>query len=254
MITLCVPTRGRPDHFARMVDSALATAHSAADLQVVYYVADNDPRRDDYPPRSTTWKAGGVDGLIRLDGPHHWNTVVWNRCVRAGAGPIFMQAADDLVFRTLGWDKLIIEAFDRSDDKLIMVHCADGSPNDRPTRIEWRYADGTTRTSYNPFAAHVILHRNWIDVVGYLVPEWFPSTFCDMWVNELADRLDRRVFLPDVLVEHLHPSWRKREPDATDELRERSDRTYEPGRVFVERSWQREQDFVELRKAIEASA
>jgi hypothetical protein len=84
------------------------------------------------------------------------------------------------------------------------------------------------------FAAHVILHRRWVDAVGYLVPPMLASTMTDFWVNELADVIGRRRFLPMVLVEHMHPTFRKRDRDATDERRWNQDSYMRPTVLYAD--------------------
>lgn len=243
MIALCVPTRGRPSLFADMVSSAFNTADVPSQVYVVAYVADDDPCGDAYDDVAIG------HSVSLMGGPHIWNTQAWNLCARhaidAGAD-ICMQAADDLVFRTQGWDTWLDETFRTLSDPYWLVHCADGSPHDQPA---WReYIDAG---SYHaPFAAHVILHRDWIDALGCLVPEAVPSTFCDVWVNELADRLGRRQFLPDVLIEHAHHYYGKRRPDSTDQLRKQTDRAYQPERIYADTTTRRYEDLRKLQAAI----
>lgn len=247
MITLCVPTRGRADRFHYMLRSAIGHAVDPTDIQVVFYVAANDPQGDLYPQSRRTI-AGAR--LLRLDGDHVWNSVAWNLCCAAGDGPIYMQAADDLDFRTVGWDAQLRAVFEH--DPFAMAHFPDGTAHDVPQPRTYLYHDGGSRSYTAPFAAHVTVGQSWVDAVGYLVPQHFPSTFTDMWVNELADRLKQRYVL-DGLVEHHHPAWGTRPADTTDAIRITADDLYQPGRVYVERSWEREQDYLKLRDAIAAA-
>jgi hypothetical protein len=98
-ISILCPTRGRPDQFARMVDSALDLAARPEAVEVVAYFDNDDP-------------AGYQAGRYRaVRGPRILLSEAWNECRGAAAGPIYMHAGDDLIFRTRGWDGLVRDAF-----------------------------------------------------------------------------------------------------------------------------------------------
>jgi hypothetical protein len=242
MISLCLPTRGRPELFARMVESAYDTADTESGVQVVAYVDALDPELHGYlEVRDHVRNELGRD--LRLNvGPYLKNTRAWNFCWQFADGPIYMQAGDDLRFRTQGWDSAVRDAFGWPD-KIGLVHLAEMSP-----------LDAGDAWHGHPFAPHVILHDAWTETLGFLVPEWFRSDFCDVWVNELANRLGRRNFLQHVQVEHLHPTWGKRPADATDAIRENRDREgAKPGNLstlYDELEPERARDLAKLQLAI----
>lgn len=251
MISLCLPTRGRPELFARMVASAFDLADDRGQVEVVYRTAYDDPRQQVYGvPPFASWLGSSTHGpVIQIQGDNIWNTKAWNECAQAARGPIYMQASDDLVFRTPAWDARIVEAFESVPDRIALVHCADGSWHDT-ARLRG-YGPGER---VETFAAHVILHQHWLDAVGYLVPPFLVSDHCDTWVNELADLLGRRVFLEDVLVEHMHPVWGKREYDDTDRVRDLAHIQTEPERVYQQLQQRRAEDLFKLQAAISAAA
>jgi hypothetical protein len=221
LISLCLPTRGRPKMFAAMANSAIEHAERPDLVEVVFYTAHDDELSGRYPSYG--------QNITRLIGPPIWNSHAWNECAHEAAGDILMQAGDDLMFRTPGWDTAVRLAFAAWPDRIGLVHCADGSYHDEPAdRV---YPWGSVRER---FAAHVIVHRRWYAAVGYLVPPMLASTMTDFWVNELADLIGRRAFLPNVLVEHLHPTFRKRERDATDERRWSQDQYMKPSTLYAD--------------------
>jgi hypothetical protein len=185
-ISILCPTRGRPDQFARMVDSALDLAARPEAVEVVAYFDNDDP-------------AGYQAGRYRaVRGPRILLSEAWNECRGAAAGPIYMHAGDDLIFRTRGWDGLVRDAFGQHPDRIVFVHGDDGAP------------------AYNgDFGTHGFLHQNWVEAVGYFVPPYFSSDYNDTWLNDVANRIGRRQYLPALLTEHMHPDWGKAELDQT---------------------------------------
>ena len=110
---------------------------------------------------------------------------MFNECQKIAKGPIYMFMVDDMVFESKSWDKAVIEAFEKSNDKILFVYPSDGIG---------RHVN---------FGAIGFLHKNWIDTVGYFIPPYFPAFYADKWINELAIRLNRRVYLGQMIVENL---------------------------------------------------
>lgn len=171
VISLTVPTRGRPERFAQMVTSAYDT--STGEIEIVARLDSDDAKRDRYPD--------GM-GVVYLDGdrPEHMSSL-WNECWAATDGDIVMLAADDIVFQTPGWDERVTEAFAAVPDRLVMVYADDGS---------------TRRAPVLPFVS-----RRWTDLVGFTSGE-LPGWFADEWIWALAAEIRRVVFLEDVMIRH----------------------------------------------------
>lgn len=181
--SLLLPSRGRPTNIARLHQSIVDTAHG--DWEMVVRLDDDDPTASEYPTlRNVTY----------LCGPRVVLSQYWNECFAAARGPVFMHAGDDIVMATPGWDVIVAEAFPA--DGIALVHGDD--LGDR----------GTT------FATHGFLRREWVDAVGYFVPPYFSSDFNDVWLNEVANALERRIFVP-IVNEHLHPGFGKGPLDQT---------------------------------------
>lgn len=192
MISLLCPTRKRPDQLRRMVDSMKKTIHGYSP-QVVCYVDDDDRSYDDF------------DGYGRdvqfIYGPRIVLSNTWNKCAGKSIGDIFGQMNDDIIFKTPGWDHMVEEAFAASKDKILMVHGSDGSGKG-------------TASGIGQFAPHPFVHRRWFEVLGYFTPPFFSSDYGDTWINDLANGIGRREYLPFV-VEHMHFIFGKAVSDGT---------------------------------------
>lgn len=155
-----------------MVASAHATATGL--IEVLVYVDDDDPTV--YQP----------DGYRIVTGPRITLSDCWNKLAGEAQGDILQMAADDIRYRTGGWDTQVAQVFDQWDDRILFVYTRDGIHDAR-------------------LGTHGFVSKEWVETVGYFTPDMFPADYADTWLNELAARIDRRVYLPSVLVEHLHP-------------------------------------------------
>lgn len=191
LISILCPTRGRPEEFSRMVCSARDMATHSKRIEVIAYLDENDPRLWAYK----TW------GNKQIIGEQIILSEMWNECYRQAEGEILMHCGDDIVFRTPGWDSIVRDEFDRSEDKIILVHGDDCSPNT------------------DALATHGFLHRRWVEAVGYFVPPLFSSDWNDVWLTEVADMIGRRVKVP-IITEHMHYAFEKSTYDDTYRQRE----------------------------------
>lgn len=178
MISVLVPTRGRPDNVRRLLSSAFDT--SETEVEFVFYVDEDDPLGDQ------TLDVAAREGATVNIGPRVVLSEMWNECWKLARFDVAMHCGDDIIFRTPDWDVRVLEVFDRYPDRIAFVHGRDG------------FQDAKIGT-------HGFLHRRWVDAVGYLVPPYFSSDYNDLWLTEVADALGRRVFLPNVYTEHMHP-------------------------------------------------
>jgi glycosyltransferase involved in cell wall biosynthesis len=222
--SILVPTRGRRNDLLRLIDSLDTTMEEARDYEIVVYIDHDDP---------------SYDGLERpclrvIRGPRIVLSKMWNACYAISQGEILMHCGDDIVFRTQGWDRKVREAFEQYEDRIVLVHGDDLlHPNGR-------------------LATHSFLHRRWVETVGHFVPPYFVSDFNDVWLTDVANELGRKVYLPDVVTEHMHYCAGKGPKDQThiDRLERHSQER--PDLLYKEKKPEREEDVRRLREVIEA--
>jgi hypothetical protein len=157
---------------------------------------------------------------------------MWNRCFDICTGDILMHSGDDLRFRTEGWDTLVRDEFSRYADRILFAFGRDG------------YAA-------EDFGTHGFIHRNWVDVIGYFVPPYFSSDYNDVWLNDVAELVDRKKKLP-IYTEHLHPAAGKHHWDRTHRdriIRGRKDKVKD---LFAELKPKRIQDANKLQGFIDS--
>jgi hypothetical protein len=174
-IAVLCPSKGRPEWAARAYDTFQKATLGDAEL---WFVLDaTDPKSHDYAHR----------GLPSIMHPEVGGQSYVTRTNDALTSPVIAAAdavgwiGDDMVFRTKGWDL-------RVEDELgsvPIVYCNDLFQEHRK-------------------ASSVFMRRDMVNALGWLCPPWSRHLYVDdAWVR-LTERLGGR-YLPDVVIEHLHP-------------------------------------------------
>lgn len=230
MISILIPTRGRTESLKRTIQSARDTANAPEEIEICIYIDD-----DDIASRECEW-------------PKEWNIRIaigkriilgnmWNKCAAIASGDILCQGNDDIIFRTKGWDTLVEKEFSKVPDRLVMVHGQDGS--------------GGASGSIGTFGVHPFVSRRWYEVLGYVTPPYFSSDFCDTWINHIANAVDRRRYIPTILIEHMHYWWGKMPLDANTEDRLKRHNNDKVELLYRNLGALREIDVEKMEKAIE---
>lgn len=215
-ISILCPTRARPENVKRLVASIAET--STVQPEVVFYVDDDDasfPAALEYPDTK----------LMR--GPRLTLSDCWNKLAQIATGEILMQAGDDIVFRTKGWDDQVRRAFAAFEDRLIFLH-------------------GDDKAYGAAFGTHGFLHRAWIEATGYFCPPYFSADCADTWLNEVANQIGRRVAL-NFVTEHLHPYRNQAGWDQTYEDAEQHRKSDKPLELYAQLAPERKAEADKLR-------
>jgi hypothetical protein len=194
VISVLVPSRGRPDSFARTVVTAVENAAHPLHLEFVVRLDHDDPALPAYSQPEFA-------GVRYLTGERCLLSDAWNECYAAASGEIVMHCGDDITFNTPGWDGMVMAEFAVCPDKILFVHGDDLGPHG------------------HDLGTHGFVHRRWVEEIGYFLPPIFSCDWADVWLTEVADELGRRRFLPFV-TEHHHYTFGKAERDETHAERE----------------------------------
>ena len=222
LISVLVPSRGRPEMFTRMYESLYATAVYPRSVEVVAYLDTDDLTKADYPNENGVpiWYRGGGRCLL---------SEAWNHCYAHARGEIVMHAGDDLTFNTPGWDQRVRQEFAKIPDRIGVVFADDLS------------------TNFPDLATHGFVHRRWVETVGYFLPPRFSSDWNDVWISEVAKMVGRLVPMPDVVIEHRHYSFGKAEYDQTHREREERGAADDVVGLFKRTAKERAADAAKLR-------
>jgi hypothetical protein len=166
-------------------------ANEPYNLEIIFYIDEDDKESID----RLTYMKGPYIHVDAVIGPRILMAEMTNKAYELADGEIVMFAGDDIIFQTKGWDDKVREEFNKYEDKILFVYGMDGI---QPPS----------------FGTHGFLHRNWINTLGYVVPPYFVSDYCDTWINEVADLIGRKHYI-DIFTEHLHFSVGKAPIDQT---------------------------------------
>jgi len=182
-LAVVVPTRGRPQSAARLQQAFADTDSLNATL--VFVVDADDPELDGYFTRA------GVGEIAHL-------------MVREGAGGTGMTAAlnhaarvltdeygalgfmgDDHLPRTAGWDAHVLGALGTGEPRIV-------------------YGNDLLQGAALPTAA--FMPSRLVRALGFMAPPVLGHLYVDNFWLELGERLGALRYLPDVVIEHLHPA------------------------------------------------
>ncbi len=176
-ITLLIPSRGRPHRFKTAVDSARQTASEK--IEVISYFDDDDPMLSEYPEYHIVGRRVRTAKAILT-------------MLQDVTTPYAMLGADDIVFRTPGWDVKMLSYMPADD--LGVVYGMDGWKN-----------------SMN----HFLFSMKWHRLVGVFPDGMFDHFGPDTWVSDIAKECGRLFQAKEVLIEHHHTRNNKAPDDAT---------------------------------------
>jgi hypothetical protein len=240
MISLLTPTRKRKDRLWQMIESARMTARK--EFEVICYIADDDDSYGVPPETSVVSWPGSDSGFERMNpwvpyrtvfarGPRVIMSDLWNACIPHATGDIFQLAADDVIYRTPGWDVIVEEAFAAVPDRILLAFGDDGGPTGKI------------------FSTLPFVHRRWVETIGYFTGPGFSADFSDSWPFDVATMVGRVKFLP-IVTEHMHWVHGKAPKDQTYlENIERYHRD-QPDQLYIRRLPERIADAEKLRKVM----
>lgn len=220
VISILIPTRKRPHNIEKLWDSITRTVRNPIDIELVLYIDEDDKS---YKNLKMPYKKVNGERIVLSD--------MWNVCAKEATNDIMMYCGDDVLFRTKNWDRVVIDTFDKLEDKIGYVFGRDGSVHD------------------GRYGTHGFVHRNWFDALGYICPPVFSGDYSDTWINDVAKLVDRHIFI-DILTEHMHPDFNKTELDDTyKEKYERMNRD-KTADIYFSMAGERYDDAAKLRKVM----
>lgn len=191
MIAVLCPTRGRPEQLARMIKSAHETATQPVDIylgmangDIGYSVIGRQPIYQIFPDNLPT--------------AHKWNMLAEN--AMRNNHNLFMLGADDMVFETPGWDKALIDHYNKLENKIHVYSLQDS-----------RDASGTP---------HPIVTREYIGALGYFLPPIFLHWYVDSWTVEIARSHNCFTHLKGYSLKHIKLSDEGKPDETHSRIRE----------------------------------
>lgn len=188
MISFLLPTRGRVEKLKEVIASCAATVSHPENIEMIIRVDDDDPGDYSFP----------LPPFCRLvKGPRPATKVeVYNEIWPLAKGDIMMPLGDDAPFMSHGWDEIIEAEFAAVPDKILMLYSQDGINNEK-------------------FAQFTALSRRWVEALGYLASPLYAAFFGDNHQEDVARRIGRIKYCPDIVFDHQAAHVGKAEKDDT---------------------------------------
>ncbi len=182
MTDLCIiiPTRGRPDAASAVIDACHATC--ATEPNLVLSVDADDPDLDRY----TRLAAGRAAVFVDEDPGGHVRAI--NRAaamaLRHSDPYAIVKLDDDHRPRTVGWDSEYLAALRRTGTGIVYG-------NDLLQGFNMPTSPGIT--------------ADIVKALGFVAPPTLGHLYCDDFWRDLGRGAGCLTYLPEVIVEHLHP-------------------------------------------------
>jgi len=184
MISFCCPSRGRPEFAKRLVDTATETQKGQTEF--LFYLNDDDKKLEQYKDL--------LNEKHYTIGPNQSTCYSWNLMCDKASHDIVMLMGDDVQVKTKYWDQLIVEQFNKYEDKILMV-----VPSDGRRKGTKNLGNEIKLWGDKPLpAAHFAVHKNWTNTLGYLAPPYFWHFYVDSYTQKVARKLNRCLYLPTV--------------------------------------------------------
>lgn len=182
MIVLC-PSRGRPERARAAMESARDTASDPSSYRYLVLVDWDDPTFAGYVDQ-------GLD-IMGVEAGGYVSALNQAALVYADTEDIIGAYQDDLLFRTPGWD-------DRVRETLATPGIA--------------YGDDLLQGEWHPTA--IFMSTAIIRALGWIALPTLRHQWADDVWKALGNAAGCLRFMPDVVIEHLHPAAHKAPMDA----------------------------------------
>lgn len=174
MISVLIPSRGRPEALSRSVDSLLNAVSNPADIEIIARIDIEDESLEQYVDKRVTFIRGpeysGYCSMQRF----------WNELAAVAKGDWFMCFNDDALMETQGWDDVV-----RSYDPTTMTCLI---PEDNSTENQW--------------PAFPIIPRQMYDKLGHIT--LFPGL--DTWVKYVWEAAKLPTARIPIVINHIRDS------------------------------------------------
>ena len=184
-IAILVPSRERMNNRLTLLFSILTTADNLDNLKLYYGVDKDDPT---LPIIKKVAKGITCLEVIEIEnnGKFLGLGVLWNKMVNSTSEDIISMIGDDMVFKTQGWDTMLLEEFDKiPDDKIKAVHCNDDCHGSK-------------------LAVNLFCHRKYAEILGGFMREEFMINWVDQWLHQMFSAFNRLIYRSDIMIEHRH--------------------------------------------------
>tara|TARA_Y100000389_G_scaffold203906_1_gene254039 strand:+ start:3454 stop:4197 length:744 start_codon:yes stop_codon:yes gene_type:complete len=184
-ISIIIPTRERTNGLQELLKTLFENTKYKNRLEICFVIDDDDSYTKSFLDNhdfNLILKYTIIPRGKYILG--EWWDIGYNKIA---TGTIIMLCADDFRFRSQNWDELVYNEFEKYEDKILLV-----------------YGDDLFISKRLKIATHFFVHRKWIDNSPFFLPPYFTTDYVDTWLSDIAEILQRKVLIPDLIIEHKH--------------------------------------------------
>lgn len=178
-LVVIVPSRGRPEAARALAQHFMNTA--AGSTTLMFAVDADDPRGGEYDELGavTNYVSEAPSSMVRA-----LNTVALSRALAEDSPFAIGFCGDDHRFRTYGWDVAYLKALRELGTGIV-------------------YGDDLLQGEKLP--TQCAMTSDIVRALGYMAPPTLTHMYVDNVWRDLGTAADCLRYLPDVVVEHMHP-------------------------------------------------
>ncbi len=198
-ISLLLPSRGRPKQLKRLFDSIRKKTSDLSNVEIFLYLDEDDAHNYNLPNSSINLK--------KIVGPRMTMGAYNTACLKRSTNDVVILLNDDMVIRTDGWDRIILDLHNNIGDGVYLAYANDLYKKSR-------------------FCTIPILSRKTAELLLDPYPELYKGAFLDVHLFDIFKRLaktghERIYYLDNVVFEHMHYRAGKADLDETYSHRDR---------------------------------
>lgn len=181
--SIIVPTRGRPERLALLLESIKVTTKDIDSIEVLLVIDEDDESTMQFeytgvPLKRVIVSPGLPMGALNMAG------------YEVSTARYIMLLNDDVIVRTLTWDEKVLEAFRNFPDEIVLVHVND-------------------RIFQDKLCTFPFLSRTFCELAGGICPYDYVRYRIDDHIYNIFNLLSvlgrtRILYLPDVIFEHTN--------------------------------------------------
>lgn len=234
MISIVVPSRNRPGNIARLLKSLKNVSNDFNKLDIIIRLDKDDKDLEGYIKETKKY----INIQVKIDNKRENLSDLWDECYHLTKYPLIMMCADDVIFRTKDWDKKITNRLKNPERTLYLSWCDDKNQGKNMPTLP-------------------ILSKAWVEAVGYFVPKGYVCDFCDVHIQNIAEKLERfgikvMWYHKDIVVEHMHPTVNKGKWDKV--YTSRRNKRDKAGQVYSKRAIERSNKAKKLCKMVKSGS
>ena len=231
ILSMLTPTRGRPDHVKRYIDSIFATADDPSRIELLFYVDNDDPELKGYIHLAgdyTQYKEYPFKKVTFIFDEPKSVSKSWNDIAALSQGDVLCMGNDDIIYQEKSWDTRV--------DLEVAAYTAKHTD-----RIFCMWFDCGIKGSEWP--TFPMISREWYNVLGYFAPGRFHFFYNDTWVGDIGWKIGRMNYIAEPkYMEHRHHSTNPGVADATTKHSRRDNAARKDAAIWEETSEIRQEE------------